>query len=61
VEARGEKEGRPKGFVVIRFTGDRMDVAHWTAGNWREHWSKSIGRPVRMGNEIRRPANEEAK
>jgi len=44
VETRGEKEGRPKGFVVIRFTGNRMDVAHWTAGNWREHWSKSVDR-----------------
>jgi len=49
VEARGEKEGRPKGFLVVRFEGDRMDVAHWMAGDWREHWSKSIVRSVEMG------------
>lgn len=42
VESRGEKEGRPKGFLVVRFQGDRMDVAHWTAGAWQEHWSKSL-------------------
>ncbi|MGE5296587.1 MAG: metallophosphoesterase [Solirubrobacterales bacterium] len=45
VESEGRKEGRPKGFLVVRFQDDRMDVAHWSAGAWREQWGKSLVQP----------------
>jgi len=41
VKDHGETKGQPKGFIGVRFRADQMDIAHWMAGQWREHWSKS--------------------
>ncbi len=32
----------PKGFLVLRLRGDRLEVFHWTAAGWREQWSRAI-------------------
>lgn len=39
---RPDLESTPKGFLVVRVTGDRLQVACHQAGDWGETWERTI-------------------
>lgn len=40
--AKGEQDGRPKGFVVARMTRDTFEMANWTPTGWQDAWRKTL-------------------
>ncbi|MFT6079358.1 MAG: cytolysin (calcineurin-like family phosphatase) [Planctomycetota bacterium] len=38
----GEMVAPPKGFVVVRFIDDKLQLAHHDANGWQETWEKTI-------------------
>jgi len=42
--AKGEQEGRPKGFLVTRIGNGMLEMANWTPQGWDDPWKKSLAK-----------------
>ena len=44
IDREGDQEkSQPKGFLVVRISGDRMEIAHHGPLGWEETWVKDVG------------------